>query len=83
MHIRISTFFHTYNRLIFSRVFLLINILTIVITTTFKINLYTFVLLMFFKMAEDFSPYTAGTEKDKDLDGIIRPHAREAFAGQG
>ena len=37
---------------------------------------------MFFKMAEDFSPYTAGTDKDKDLDGIIRPHELEDFTGQ-
>ena len=33
-------------------------------------------------MAEDFSPYTAGTDKDKDLDGIIRPHELEDFTGQ-
>ncbi|MGM9736918.1 MAG: Holliday junction branch migration DNA helicase RuvB [Candidatus Cryptobacteroides sp.] len=33
-------------------------------------------------MAGDFSPYSAGTDKDKDLDGIIRPHELEDFTGQ-
>lgn len=33
-------------------------------------------------MGSDFSPYAAGTDKDKDLDGIIRPHELEDFTGQ-
>ncbi|MDD6253213.1 MAG: Holliday junction branch migration DNA helicase RuvB [Bacteroidales bacterium] len=33
-------------------------------------------------MAGDFSPYSAGVDKDKDLDGIIRPHELEDFTGQ-
>ena len=33
-------------------------------------------------MADDFSPYSAGTDKDKDLDGIIRPHELGDFTGQ-
>ncbi len=37
---------------------------------------------MFLLMADDFSPYTHGTDKDKDLDGIIRPHELLDFTGQ-
>lgn len=33
-------------------------------------------------MADDFSPYSNGTDKDKDLDGIIRPHELGDFTGQ-
>ena len=33
-------------------------------------------------MADEFSPYTAGADKDKDLDGIIRPHELVDFTGQ-
>ncbi len=33
-------------------------------------------------MPDDFSPYSAGTDKDKDLDGIIRPHELMDFTGQ-
>lgn len=33
-------------------------------------------------MADDFSPYSAGGDKDKDFDGIIRPHELEDFTGQ-
>lgn len=33
-------------------------------------------------MADEFSPYSAGNDKDKDLDGIIRPHELEDFTGQ-
>lgn len=33
-------------------------------------------------MGSDFSPYAAGTDKDKDLDGIIRPHELVEFTGQ-
>ncbi len=37
---------------------------------------------MFLKMPDDFSPYSSGTDKDKDLDGIIRPHELGDFTGQ-
>ncbi len=37
---------------------------------------------MFLLMADDFSPYAHGTDKDKDLDGIIRPHELLDFTGQ-
>ena len=33
-------------------------------------------------MPDDFSPYSSGTDKDKDLDGIIRPHELGDFTGQ-
>lgn len=33
-------------------------------------------------MAADVSPGSAGTDKDKDLDGIIRPHELVDFTGQ-
>lgn len=33
-------------------------------------------------MADEFSPYSAWNDKDKDLDGIIRPHELEDFTGQ-
>lgn len=33
-------------------------------------------------MPDDFTPYSAGTDKDKDLDGIIRPHELTDFTGQ-
>ena len=33
-------------------------------------------------MAADVSPVSAGTDKDKDLDGIIRPHELVDFTGQ-
>lgn len=33
-------------------------------------------------MPDDFSPYSAGTDKDKDIDGLIRPHELEQFTGQ-
>ncbi len=33
-------------------------------------------------MADDFTPYSSGTDKDKDLDGIIRPHELLDFTGQ-
>ena len=33
-------------------------------------------------MADDFSPYSTGNDKDKDLDGIIRPHELTDFTGQ-
>lgn len=33
-------------------------------------------------MAVDVSPNSSGTDKDKDLDGIIRPHELEDFTGQ-
>ena len=33
-------------------------------------------------MAADVSPNSSGTDKDKDLDGIIRPHELVAFTGQ-
>lgn len=35
-----------------------------------------------FQMADDFSPYSTGNDKDKDLDGIIRPHELTDFTGQ-
>lgn len=34
------------------------------------------------KMAEDFNPYTSRNDKDKDLDGIIRPQDLGDFTGQ-
>lgn len=37
---------------------------------------------MMFQMADDFSPYSTGNDKDKDLDGIIRPHELTDFTGQ-
>ena len=33
-------------------------------------------------MADEFNPYTTGADKDKDLDGIIRPQELEDFTGQ-
>ena len=33
-------------------------------------------------MPDDFSPYSSGMDKDKDLDGIIRPHELGDFTGQ-
>jgi len=33
-------------------------------------------------MAEDFNPHTQSADKDKDLDGIIRPQELEDFTGQ-
>ncbi len=33
-------------------------------------------------MADDFSPYSSAADKDKDLDGIIRPHELGDFTGQ-
>jgi len=33
-------------------------------------------------MAEDFNPYAQTADKDKDLDGIIRPQELEDFTGQ-
>ena len=30
----------------------------------------------------DFNPYTQSADKDKDLDGIIRPQELEDFTGQ-
>ena len=33
-------------------------------------------------MADGVSPVSAGTDKDKDLDGIIRPHELVDFTGQ-
>ncbi|MGM9739032.1 MAG: AAA family ATPase, partial [Candidatus Cryptobacteroides sp.] len=33
-------------------------------------------------MAADVSPVSSGTDKDKDLDGIIRPHELVEFTGQ-
>ena len=35
-----------------------------------------------FVMADGVSPVSAGTDKDKDLDGIIRPHELVEFTGQ-
>ncbi len=37
---------------------------------------------MMMLMADDFTPYSNGTDKDKDLDGIIRPHELLDFTGQ-
>lgn len=37
---------------------------------------------MMMLMADDFTPYSSGTDKDKDLDGIIRPHELLDFTGQ-
>ena len=37
---------------------------------------------MMLPMADDFTPYSSGTDKDKDLDGIIRPHELLDFTGQ-
>ncbi len=37
---------------------------------------------MMMQMADDFTPYSNGTDKDKDLDGIIRPHELLDFTGQ-
>lgn len=37
---------------------------------------------MLIEMPDDFSPYSNGTDKDKDLDGIIRPHELMDFTGQ-
>lgn len=37
---------------------------------------------MMLPMADDFTPYLSGTDKDKDLDGIIRPHELLDFTGQ-
>ena len=36
-----------------------------------------------FAMAADVSPNSSGTDKDKDLDGIIRPQELVDFTGQG
>ena len=33
-------------------------------------------------MAQDFNPYTQGSDKDKDFDGIIRPQELVDFTGQ-
>lgn len=33
-------------------------------------------------MADNYSPAAAGADKDKDLDGIIRPHEIDDFTGQ-
>ena len=33
-------------------------------------------------MAEDFNPHVADADKDKDLDGIIRPQELTDFTGQ-
>ena len=33
-------------------------------------------------MPDDFSPYSSASDKDKDLDGIIRPHELGDFTGQ-
>lgn len=33
-------------------------------------------------MNDDFSPHSQASDKDKDLDGIIRPHELEDFTGQ-
>ncbi len=33
-------------------------------------------------MADEFNPYTSNSDKDKDLDGIIRPQELQDFTGQ-
>ena len=33
-------------------------------------------------MADSFNPYTQNSDKDKDLDGIIRPQGLDEFTGQ-
>ncbi len=39
-------------------------------------------MLLFQAMADSFNPYTQNSDKDKDLDGIIRPQELTDFTGQ-